>query len=74
LSEIYGPEKVACAIADALVFQAIGCEYIANILQQRQYLANPPGALHLTHHQDLLDLEIPAPDLTAYEHKQNKTP
>jgi transposase len=70
LSEIYGPEKVARAIGDALVFDAIGCEYIANILQQRNPLADPPGALHLTHHQDLLDLEIPAPDLTAYEHPQ----
>jgi transposase len=71
LSEIYGPEKAARAIADALTFDAIGFEYIANILEQRQRLADPPGALHLTHHQDLLDLDIAAPDLTAYEPKQN---
>jgi hypothetical protein len=61
LSKMYGPEKVAHAIADALTFEAIGCEYIANILEQRQRLADPTGALHLTNHQDLLDLDIAAP-------------
>ena len=36
LSEIYGPEKTARAIQDALEFQAFSCEYIANLLEQRQ--------------------------------------
>lgn len=71
LSEIYGPDKVARAIQDALCFEAIGCEYIANILAQRQNPAASPGALHLTRRQDLLDLDIAAPDLTPYENKQN---
>lgn len=71
LSEIYGAEKVVRALHDALSYQAIGCEYIANILQQREHPAALPGALHLTHRQDLLDLEIAAPDLTPYENKQN---
>jgi hypothetical protein len=70
LSEIYGPDKVARAIQDALCFEAIGCEYIANILAQRQNPAASPGALHLTRRQDLLDLDIAAPDLTPYENKQ----
>lgn len=70
LSEIYGPDKVARAIHDALNFEAIGCEYVANILHQRENPTAAPGALHLTHRQDLLDLEITAPDLTTYEHKQ----
>ena len=74
LSEIYGPEKVARAIQDAILFEAIGCEYIANILQQRQHPATTPGPLHLTRRQDLLDLEIPAPDLNPYENKQNNPP
>ncbi len=26
-----------------------------------------PGALHLTRRQDLLDLDMPAPDLSIYE-------
>jgi hypothetical protein len=71
LSEIYGAEKVARAICDALVYEAIGCEYIANILQQREHPAPVPGALHLTRRQDLLDLDIAPPDLTPYENKQS---
>ena len=69
LIEIYGPDKVGRALLDALRFEAIGCEYIANILAQREQPGIVPGALHLTHRQDLLDLEIPVPDLSLYETK-----
>lgn len=69
LSEIYGPDKLARAIADAIVYEAYGCEYIANILEQRERIPTTPSALHLTRRQDLLDLEIPAADLTPYEPK-----
>lgn len=72
LSQIHGPDKVVRALQDALLFEAIGCEYIANILEQRQHPGLSPGALHLTRRQDLLDLEIAAPDLSPYENKQNK--
>ena len=71
LSEIYGPEKVDRALQDALSFEAYGCEYIANILEQRARPANSPGALHLTRRQDLLDLELPPADLTPYEPKSH---
>ena len=71
MSEIYGPDKLARAIQDALRFEAIGCEYIANILAQREHPSATPGALHLTRRQDLLDLDIAAPDLTPYENKQH---
>jgi len=67
LSEIYGVEAVARAMDDAFVFQAFSCEYIANLLESRQRLLPEPGALHLTRRQDLLDLEMPEPDLSAYE-------
>lgn len=70
LSEIYGPDPVAGAIQDALSLEAIGCEYVANILMQRQRVSAPAGALHLTHRQDLLDLDLPAADLDLYERKQ----
>jgi hypothetical protein len=66
LSEIYGTEKTARAIQDALEFEAFSCEYIANILEQRQGLLPEPGALHLTRRQDLLDLELPEPNLSLY--------
>ena len=71
LSEIYGPQKVDRALQDALTFQAYGCEYIANILEQRERPSIQPGALHLTRRQDLLDLELPPADLTAYEPKSS---
>lgn len=67
LSEIYGAEPVDRALQDALSFEAFGCEYIANILEQRARPAVQPGALHLTRRQDLLDLELPPADLTPYE-------
>ena len=66
LSEIYGAEKAARAIQDALEFQAFSCEYIANLLEQRQRLLPEPGALHLTRREDLLELELPEPDLNIY--------
>ena len=67
LSEIYDPEAVARAMEDAFVFQAFSCEYIANLLESRKRLLPEPGALHLTRRQDLLDLELPEPDLSLYE-------
>ncbi len=67
LSEIYGAERIARAMEDAFTYQAFSCEYIANLLESRQHLLPQPGALHLTRRQDLLDLEMPEPDLSAYE-------
>ena len=74
LSEIYGVEAVARAMADAFAFQAFSCEYIANILESRQRLLPEPAALHLTRRQDLLDLEMPEPDLSAYESADSSSP
>ena len=71
LSEIYGPQKIQRALQDALAFEAYGCEYIANILEQRERPTAQPGALHLTRRQDLLDLDLPPADLTPYEPKPN---
>jgi len=67
LSEIYGIEAVARAMEDAFTFQAFSCEYIVNILESRQRLLPEPSALHLTRRQDLLDLEMPEPDLSVYD-------
>jgi len=67
LSEIYSREKTARAIEDAFTFQAFSCEYIANILEQRDRIMPEPGALHLIRRQDLLELEMPEPDLSIYE-------
>ena len=67
LAEAYGVEKVARALADALVYQAFSSEYIANILEQRERRLPDPGPLHLARKQDLLDLQLPDPDLSVYE-------
>ena len=67
LSEIYGQEKTARAITDALEFGAFSSQYIANLLEQWQRRMPEPGALHLTRRQDLLEMELPEPDLGLYE-------
>ena len=43
LSELYGVEAVARALEDAFTYQAFSCEYIANLLQQRQHPPQEPG-------------------------------
>lgn len=67
LSETYGAEATARALEDAWAYQAIGAEYLANLLAQRAHPQLEPGALHLTRGQDLLDLELPDPDLSVYD-------
>ena len=69
LSEVYGPDKVARAIEDAFEFAAFSSDYIANILEQRERLIIQPGPLHLTRHQDLLDVELAPADLSIYDPK-----
>jgi transposase len=67
LADIYGAEKVARALEDAIVYQAFSSEYIANILEQQQRRLPEPGPLQLLRKQDQLDLELPAPDLSIYD-------
>jgi transposase len=74
LSEIYGAEKVQRALEDAWAYQAFSCEYIANLLEQRARPTAEPGALHLTRQQDLLDLDLPAPDLSLYDSAEGGQP
>jgi hypothetical protein len=67
LSEIFGAEATGRALTDAHELGAYSCEYIANLLEQRRRFLPEPGALHLTRQSDLLELELPAPDLSVYE-------
>jgi transposase len=66
LSDIYGKDPVARAIEDAFAFRAFSCEYIANLLEQRNRKLAEPGPLHLTRRQDLLDLDLDEPDIDIY--------
>jgi len=67
IAEIYGEQAVARAIEDALTFRAFSCEYIMNLVEVRTRQLPEPGALQLTRHEDLLELEIEPPDFSAYE-------
>lgn len=67
LADIYGPEKVALALDDAIECQAFASEYIENILQQRARNLPPSGPLHLTRRADLLDIDLDPVDLTPYD-------
>ena len=67
LSEIYPLDAVARAICDGLAFQAFSAEYIANILESRARTLPEPGPLQLTRRADLLDIDIPPPDLNVYD-------
>ena len=67
LTEIYGTEKVALAIQDAIQSEAYSSQYIENILEQRARHTPTPGPLHLTRRADLLDIELPTADLTPYD-------
>ena len=68
LAEIHGREATARAIADALAFHAFSSQYIAHLLEARSRTrAQPVSPLSLTRRQDLLELELPEPDLSVYE-------
>jgi transposase len=67
LSDIYGVESVARAMEDAFTFQAFSCEYIANLLESRTRQLPEPSPLHLTRRQDLLEIEVPEPNLSLYD-------
>jgi|TARA_Y100000310_G_scaffold341541_1_gene441005 transposase len=74
LSEIYGQDKVARVLDDCLTLQAFNAEYITNLLEQREKQIPEPSALHLTRSQDLLELDLPDPDLSRYEPDQPAHP
>ena len=73
LADIYGTEAVERAIEDALVFAAFSCEYIANLLEMRERERPAASPLHLTRAQDLLDIDIDPPDLSAYEPDEHES-
>ena len=67
LSEIYGTEATARALDDAFEYGAFSSDYITNLLEARARTPPEPSALHLTRRSDLLDLELPKPDLSLYD-------
>jgi transposase len=72
LAEMHGSEVVARALDDGLELAAFSAEYIAHMLAARRRIGAEPAALQLTRRQDLLDLELPAPDLSIYEERDDE--
>jgi hypothetical protein len=74
LVQVHGSEVVARAIEDALAFEAFSSDCILNLLEQRQRPSVAPSPLHLTRRSDLLELELPSPDLNLYQSLQTPRP
>jgi len=67
LAQIHGTEAVVRALDDGLELQAFSAEYIANILEARGRELPEPAPLQLIRAHDLLELELPEPDLSIYD-------
>jgi hypothetical protein len=67
LSDIYGQEAVARAMADAVAYGAFAADYIANLLEQRARCTPQESPLHLTRREDLLEIHLQPPDLSLYQ-------
>lgn len=70
LCDIYSDQEVGRAIEDAIDFGAYADAYIVNILEQRSRPIGEPAPLHLTRQQDMLEIDLPLPDLDIYQTKQ----
>ena len=70
LAEIHGTQAVVRAIDDGLQMQAFSAEYVAHIVNARRPIGGEPAALQLTRRSDLLELELPTPDLSIYDRHQ----
>ena len=67
LSDIYGPQATARAMADALEYGAFAADSITNLLEQRARFTPQESPLHLTRREDLLELHLEPPALSLYQ-------
>lgn len=66
LADIHGEEAVVRALTDALAFEAFSSEYIAHLIEARSRRLPEASPLVLMRRQDVLELELPPADLSAY--------
>lgn len=66
LVEIHGRDTLKRALTDATECCAYSAEYILNIVEARQRASPEPGPLHVTRRGDLLELDLPEPNLDIY--------
>ena len=71
LADIHGDDAVVRAMTDALAFEAFSSEYIAHLIEARGRQLPEPSPLVLMRRQDVLDLELPPADLSAYPDRPN---
>ena len=68
LADIYGRSDTERALDDALAFNAFSSEYIAHLLEARaRSRPQPASPLALMRSADLLEIDLPEPDLSIYE-------
>jgi len=67
LADIHGDAPVLRAMTDALAFEAFSSEYIAHLIEARERQLPEASPLVLMRRQDVLELELPPADLSAYE-------
>jgi hypothetical protein len=70
LADIHGRDTVARALADALLYEAFSADYILNLLEAQARKLPEAGHLHVTRRKDLLNLQLPEPNLEIYDRKQ----
>jgi len=67
LLDIYPEEQVVRALRDTLEYGVYNSQYVQNLLEQRSRNQPQAGPLHLTRNQDLLNLDLPEPDISIYD-------
>ncbi len=72
LCDIHGEDAVTRVLQDTHEMQAYSSDYVANLLEQRARFRPAPGPLHLTRGEDLLDIDLPEPDLECYQQRENQ--
>ena len=73
LADLHGAAAVVRALTDALAFDAFRSEYIAPLIEARGRQLPAPSPLVLMRRQEVLDLELPPPDLSAYDARSDES-
>jgi hypothetical protein len=72
LVDIHGPDPVRQVLADTAGCGAYSSDYVANLLEQRRRHRPESAPLHLSRPSDLLDIELPTPNLDLYDPKDDQ--
>ena len=73
LADIHGEKAVVRALTDALALEAFSSEYIAHLINARTRQLPEPSPLVLMRRQDVLEIDLPDADLSAYGNADDST-